>query len=294
MWPPSCAREAPSGPPMPAPETPGAVRPSLPTAPAVLVTRPAAEAAAWVADLRQRGVAAEMLPLIEIAPAPDLAPAQACWAALPTYGAIMFVSGNAVAYFFAARPAVGSAALPAALRFMAPGPGTARRLLAAGVPAEQIDTPPAEAAQFDSQALWAEVGQRPWAGQRVLIVRGRSAGASDEEAFGPGRDWLARRWTDSGATVDFVTVYERRAPRLNVALEERIQRSQRDGSVWLFSSSEALGHLPPQPPAAWAQARAIATHPRIAQAARQAGWGVVIESRPALADIVASIESLLS
>ncbi|MGE3348297.1 MAG: uroporphyrinogen-III synthase, partial [Ramlibacter sp.] len=39
------------------------------------------------------------------------------------------------------------------------------------------------------------------------------------------------------------------------------------------------------------RARAVATHPRIAQAAREAGFGVVCESRPALADVVASIES---
>ncbi|MDQ3273162.1 MAG: uroporphyrinogen-III synthase, partial [Pseudomonadota bacterium] len=60
-------------------------------------------------------------------------------------------------------------------------------------------------------------------------------------------------------------------------------------SVWLFSSSEAVGHLPPGD---WSQGRALATHPRIAEAARAAGWGVVVESRPTLADIVASIESM--
>lgn len=186
---------------------------------------------------------------------------------------------------------------------MAPGPGTARRLLASGVPAVQIDTPPLDAAQFDSQSLWEVIGQRPWAGQRVLIVRGQSSAAAEgETAQGEasvGRDWLARRWLDSGATVDFVCVYMRRAPHFDSAALARIQRSQHDGSVWLFSSSEALSHLPSHLPnqspistsADWSQARAIATHPRIAQAAREAGWGVVIESRPALGDIVASIES---
>jgi uroporphyrinogen-III synthase len=95
-----------------------------------------------------------------------------------------------------------------------------------------------------------------------------------------------------------VSVYMRRAPHFDAAALARIQRSQHDGSVWLFSSSEALSHLPSHAlvtaGADWSQARAIATHPRIAQAAREAGWGVVIESRPALADIVASIESGLS
>ena len=37
---------------------------------------------------------------------------------------------------------------------------------------------------------------------------------------------------------------------------------------------------------------AVATHPRIAQAAGAAGFAVVCESRPALVDLLASIESL--
>ncbi|MGJ4749178.1 hypothetical protein ACQV5M_22630, partial [Leptospira sp. SA-E8] len=35
----------------------------------------------------------------------------------------------------------------------------------------------------------------------------------------------------------------------------------------------------------WRQARALATHARIAQAAREAGFGQVEISRPALADV---------
>ncbi|MFS2055745.1 uroporphyrinogen-III synthase, partial [Variovorax sp. CT11-76] len=42
----------------------------------------------------------------------------------------------------------------------------------------------------------------------------------------------------------------------------------------------------------WRAARAIATHPRIAQAARGAGFGTVRESAPLLEALVASIESL--
>ncbi len=70
------------------------------------------------------------------------------------------------------------------------------------------------------------------------------------------------------------------------------QRAAGDGSVWLFSSSEAianLGRLLPQQD--WSGARAIATHERIAQAARNAGFGVVCPSRPAEADVVAALES---
>jgi len=262
----------------------------------VIVTRPAPDAQRWVDQLQQRGINAEALPLIEIASVPDLTAARAAWAHLDNYAAVMFVSGNAVEHFFAARRSGAKSkthdwASFKSVRFMAPGPGTAQVLAAQGVPVAQIDTPPADAAQFDSEALWQVIGQRDWAGQRVLIVRGQS-GTLDAAAnvVAPGREWLARQLENAGAGVDFLVVYERRAPCFTPAQLERIAASQRDGSVWLFSSSEALAHLPPA--VDWSQARAIATHARIAQAAQAAGWGVVIASRPALDDIVASIELL--
>jgi uroporphyrinogen-III synthase len=256
----------------------------------VIVTRPAADAQRWVTQLEQRGISAEALPLIEIACVADLTAARVAWAHLEKYAAVMFVSGNAVEHFFAAQrsgvePKTHDLASFKTVRFMAPGPGTAQVLAAQGVPVAQIDTPPADAAQFDSEALWQVIGQRNWAGQRVLIVRGQS-GASD--AVATGREWLARQLEQAGAAVDFVVVYERRAPHFTAAQLQRMIDSQRDGSVWLFSSSEALAHLPQGFDGS--QARAIATHGRIVQAARAAGWGVVIESRPALEDILASIE----
>ena len=46
------------------------------------------------------------------------------------------------------------------------------------------------------------------------------------------------------------------------------------------------------PGADFTHAHALATHPRIAQAARETGFGVVHESPPRLDDVVASIKSL--
>ena len=260
--------------------------------PCIIVTRPAPDAQRWADQLIQRGLTAEALPLLEIAAASDLTPARTAWARLADYAALMFVSGNAVTYFFAARPA-NAPPWPPQLRFMAPGPGTAKVLAAHGVPAGQIDTPAGNASQFDSEALWQVVGARAWGGQRVLIVRGQS-GQSRElaDASAPGRQWLAAQFENAGASVDFVVVYQRRVPHFSPAQMQRIKDSRHDGSVWLFSSSEALDGLPRWPGGDWSQARAIATHPRIASAVRAAGWGVVIESRPSLDDIVASIESL--
>lgn len=264
----------------------------------VLVTRPARDAQRWVQKLQQGGFAAEALPLIDISPALAASEVQALkrvWQTLDRYAACMFVSGNAVEYFFRQKEALGK--LPPSLRFMAPGPGTVAVLAAEGVPAGQIDAPAHDARQFDSQSLWKVVGQRDWQGRRVLVVRGENLDAAGEKAASTGRDWIARQWEAAGAQVDFVSVYQRRAPSLTDAQVQRARLAGTDGSVWLFSSSEAvvnLASLPALSAMDWSRARAVATHPRILDAARAAGWGVVVASRPALKDIqdtLASIES---
>jgi len=277
-------------------------------APRVLVTRPALDAQRWVQSLQQNGFLAEALPLIEIAPLTRAADAEALeqvWHTLDHYSALMFVSSNAVSHFFGLKEAAAQSIrirpaikyIASTTRFLAPGPGTAAALRAAGVPQGQIDAPPPDAAQFDSDALWQVIGgqegRRDWAGRRVLIVRGQVDGAASTDS--PGRDGLARQWIGVGATVDFLSVYERRTPQWSPAQISRAQNAAADGSVWLFSSSEAVANLGLQPGIKgmdWYQSRAVATHPRIAQAARAAGWGVVVESRPALDDIVRCLRSI--
>jgi uroporphyrinogen-III synthase len=250
----------------------------------ILVTRPEADARRWVEQFKARGLNAEALPLIDIGAVPDRKPVDAAWRDLAGYAAVMFVSGNAVTHFFSAR----QAGLPDGPRFMAPGPGTALALQAAGVPADRIDAPAADAAQFDSESLWQVIGGRDWQERKVLIVRGQSAAWP----AGRGRDWLASQWEAAGASVDFVHVYQRRAPRFTPSQIARMAAGSHDGSVWLFSSSEALAFLPAMAGVRWSLARAVATHPRIAEAARAAGWGTVHQSRPELDDICLSIESL--
>ena len=280
----------------------------------VIVTRPAHDAQHWVEQLQQGGVSAHALPLIEIAAASaaeDIDALQQAWQTLDRYAACMFVSGNAVSYFFSrkspppecrrAQPAINNIAdsalpgVPTGLRFMAPGPGTAAALRAEGVPAGQIDTPSADALQFDSEALWQVVGQRDWQGRQVLVVRGQSHGSGPATAASSGRDWLTRQLQGAGAQVELVSVYERRAPVLSEAQLECVQQASTDGSVWLFSSSEAVANLSNAPGLSgrnWRGARAIATHPRIAMTLRAAGWGVVVASRPALTDILETLRSI--
>ncbi len=264
--------------------------------PRVIVTRPEREAVHWVEQLTARGLAATALPLIAIGPCTDpgavqaLAEARARLAQAPGYRALMFVSSNAVVHFFGDDSRI-SFLFAAGTRAWAPGPGTARALEQAGVPAAAIDGPAPDAPQFDSESLWQQVATQLRAGDRVLIVRGRSAGVH-ESGEGSGRDWLARQVQAAGAQVDWVVAYERGAPRFTPAQKALAQAAAGDGSLWLLSSSEAVAHLAEALPGqSWAVAQALATHPRIAQTARTMGFGLVRECRPALADVVASIES---
>lgn len=264
--------------------------------PRIIVTRPVREATQWVDQLTARGLSAVALPLIAIGPCTGPGALQALQAAreqLARYRAVMFVSGNAVVHFFEQNtPEVlcSSWVLAPEIRAWSPGPGTARALEQAGVPRTQIDGPAADAAQFDSEALWQQVSRQIRPGDRVLIVRGQSEDPHDS-THGTGRDWLAQQVDAAGGQAVFVAAYARCAPQLGPAEVALAQQAAHDGSVWLLSSSQALAHLAQALPAQrWTTARALATHPRIAQAARQAGFGQVRECRPALDDVVASIE----
>lgn len=246
----------------------------------VLVTRPAQEAPRWVEHLRQRGFDALAFPLIAILPVVDTASLRAAWSRLASYRAVMFVSGNAVRHF---RAAGGD--WPAGTRAWATGAGTQGALVGAGVDPSCIDAPPSTSAQFDSETLWSQVASQVRPGDRVLIVRG-----GDPQGVASGRDWLAERIAAAGGHVDTVVSYRRGAPVLTAS--QRAQ-AREPGGTWLFSSSEAIANLLALLPGHdWSPARAVATHPRIAQAAREAGFGVVRESRPALDAVVAVLESL--
>lgn len=248
----------------------------------VIVTRPAHEAADWVQRLRERGFDAQALPLITISGPPDAGALRQVWSGIDRYAAVMFVSANAVRGFFAARPA-DRAFTP---RAWAPGLGTRDALLAAGVDAASIRAPAADAAQFDSEALWAQVQGEVRAGDTVLVVRG-----GDAQGRGAGREWLAEQLAHQGAQVEVVVAYTRAAPQWSAAQIDTA-RAAAVGGTWLFSSSEAIGNLAQALPwQDWSQARAIATHPRIAQAAHDAGFGRVIEARPPFAAVIAALES---
>lgn len=248
---------------------------------AVVLTRPAAEAGRWAERLRGHGIASLVLPLIAITPPRDAAALRAAAADADRYAAVMFVSANAVQGFFACAPAFARA------RAWAPGPATRDALRAAGVPAERIAAPADDAEQFDSESLWRQVQGQLQTGDRLLLVRG-----GDAEGRGQGRDWLVQQLAAAGVQVDTVVAYARVLPSWDASQRAAARRAAGDGSLWIFSSSEAAANLGLLLPGQdWSAARALATHPRIAAAVRSLGFGMLQESRPAFEDVLASIES---
>lgn len=249
--------------------------------PTVLVVRPRAQAAAWVADLAALGVAARALPLIDILPAPEPARVAEAFAAVAASGSepvLVFVSPNAVHGFFDAAAAT---VWPGQAWAACTGPGTVAALRERGVPAGRIVAPAADAPQFDSEALWPLVAAWPWAARPAWIVRGNG-----------GRDWLGDRLRAAGADVRVVQSYGRAAPSLAPAERALLEAALAEPGrwTWMFSSSEAIDNLQALAPAArWGASAALASHPRIERRARELGFGAVTTVAPSPAAVAASL-----
>lgn len=259
----------------------------------VVITRPAGDAQAWVEALQAAGHEALALPLIEVGPVTHIQPVMQAWAQWPEFQAVMFVSAQAVRYFFDCQPVRST--WTRGPRCWATGPGTHKALLQAGVPEALIDSPAADAAQFDSEALWQRVSVQVQAGSKpVLIVRGQDGDTQPDAALnGTGRDWLAQQLQAAGASAQFVVAYERRTATWSSLQKAQAVQAANDASLWCFSSSQAIENLASiLPTQSWAQARGMATHPRIAQTAQALGFGEIHMSKPSLPDLLVSLESL--
>jgi uroporphyrinogen-III synthase len=239
------------------------------------------------------------LPLIEIAPVESEDDAQAlelAWTRIKSFDALMFVSRSAAQAFFESNRHLAHMEYTHSaielivntcpnIRLWATGQGTVASLRALGIPENRIDAPSAQSAQFDSETLWQRVQAQIHSASRVLILRGRDVGMFDSS-----RDWLAQQIMAKGGVAQKLVVYERRAPRWNLAQTAQCRAWLRDGSIWLLSSTQALRHLPSGLDTS--QGICICTHERISQAAKARGFAVVCTSRPTLQDVAASIKSL--
>ena len=229
------------------------------------------------ATLRAAGCEALALPLIEIAPVPDTAELARAWRRRTDYRALMFVSGAAVDAFLLGRKCMKRppakrkqlSMLIAQPRCWATGPGTAAALREAGVPDRLIDAPPPQSAAVRFRSTVGLVRRQ---------IGSRAAGADRARRRCAGRPQAATgshaRLSRPAAVCDTVVAYRRLAPGWTTASRRLAEAAAQAPAVWLFSSSEAIANLRRVlPQTSLARARAVATHPRIAERARDAGFG---------------------
>lgn len=210
---------------MPVPERAGEAAAGSLAGVSVILTRPRHQCRRLIAMLSARGAEARCLPVVEIEPPPDAAPAKAALSDLSRFHTAIFASVNAVHGALALCPDLGPP--PAALGVAAVGPATRRALENAGI-AVAI-APHGEAG---SEGLLAHPGLAPEAvrGRRVLIVKGAG-----------GRGLLEERLEAAGATVTAVDVYRRSRP--GGRIPELLGGALSKFDLLVLTSGTALEHL---------------------------------------------------
>jgi uroporphyrinogen-III synthase len=185
----------------------------------VLVTRPRTQAAELVGAIESAGGTAWCFPVLEIAPFEALDIRNSV-SHLGQPDIVIFVSRNAVEH---------GIRFTAGAKIAVIGPATARAVEAAG---RVVDIAPA--AGFDSEHLLAEPELLDVAGKRVRIIRGTD-----------GRELLAEELKKRGASVEYLSVYERRLPKTDAESLADIEAKWRQGLVNVVTvmSVQSLSNL---------------------------------------------------
>ncbi len=185
----------------------------------VLVTRPRAQAADLVAAIQENGGNPIEFPVIEIVPRANSEVAREA-TALGEVDIAVFVSTNAVAHGLSHVMSTLTAAT---------GPSTAAAIETAG---RVVDIAPTRG--YDSENLLAASALQDVAGKTVIIVRG-----------GDGRELLADTLRERGASVSYLSVYERIRPNIDQKLLAEVETRWHDGELHAITvmSTESLANL---------------------------------------------------
>lgn len=232
----------------------------------VLLTRPAEESTALAASLSDAGIFSSSLPLLDIQPLAVTPEQQAIFRNLGRYCAVIVVSKPA------ARLATQQLDQPwLQLPWFSVGAATAQVLAEHGLNVHYPQTGDDSEALLQLPAL-REAVARP--GARVLILRGEG-----------GRELLAQRLREQGASVDYLELYRRFLPAYEAGvLTQRIQLERLNGVV--VSSGQGFLHLQTLAGADWpqvAQLPLFVPSPRVQEMAQAAGAEKVVDCRGASA-----------
>ncbi|WP_433768379.1 uroporphyrinogen-III synthase [Pseudomonas putida] len=235
----------------------------------LLLTRPADESAALSTVLAEQGIFSSSLPLLDIVPIPASDKMREVVQGLDRYCAVIVVSKSAARIgvellnrFYPQTPPV---------KWFSVGAATAQILEDRGLDVSF----PKDA--DDSEALLELANLRSAIARpdpRVLIMRGEG-----------GRELLAERLREQGASVDYLELYRRELPQYPAAaLPERIRAERLNALV--VSSGQGFEHLHQLAGDAWPQLARLplfVPSPRVAELARAAGALTVVDCRGASA-----------
>lgn len=223
---------------------------------AVIVTRPARQAARFVQLLQQHGAIAIAFPTLAIEPVTlDDSQRRAC--TLGAFDWIIYTSANAV------EQSIPQLGRPAKSRVGAIGRATARALADAGI---TVHAAPNSGSASDSEGLLAHPGLAGPAGRSILIVKGIG-----------GRDALRAGLVASGAEVSSAEVYRRVRPAPSRQALDELGRANDSGAVVAtVTSSEVLESLLAMAPVEnypWLRdAPLLVPGDRVAAGARRLQW----------------------
>ncbi len=244
----------------------------------IILTRPAADAAALVRAAKSRGAVALRLPGVIVKVIDDMDAARRALSTAKAANFWIFTSPNAVRYCLKLLGAGSTSTLPATF---AVGAGTRRALARHGIAAF------APSGAQNSEGLLAEADLADLAGKSIAII----------DAPG-GRDLLAPALRERGARVERIAVYQRLPPRLNADHFSTLAAAPRPW-ISLVSSSVILNHLcaalPADLRARWQREALVVSSSRLAAEARVLGFADVHEAMSALsADLLDAAERVLS
>jgi len=171
----------------------------------VLVTRPQAQAVELIEAIRSAGGQVISFPVIEIVPRNENAISDDA-ARLPNADIVIYISQNAVKY---AIQYAGNALIGVV------GPATAASVVAAG---RSVDIEPESG--YDSEGLLMLPALKDVAGMQIRIVRG-----------GDGRELLADTLQQRGASVQYLSVYQRARPAVSPELLTEVETAWRDNNI---------------------------------------------------------------
>jgi uroporphyrinogen-III synthase len=226
----------------------------------VVITRPARQAGRLAEFVRAKGGAPLLFPAIEITAITDPRPLAALIARLDEFDLAIFISPNAVEHAFAAIEATRK--FPDRLATAAIGRGTVAALERAG--RSSIIAP----ARFDSETLLDLPQLKSVGGSRVVIFRGEG-----------GRELLGDTLRARGACIEYAECYRRAQPALDPAplltawAQGKVHAVTVTSSEGLHNFCAMLGTAGRE----WLrQTPLFAPHPRIGEAARDAGIAEVV------------------